>query len=212
MNPPDFERAKQYALERLEQELPATLTYHCLAHTRDDVVPAVERLAALEGVDGQDLLLLRTAAYYHDLGYVEQRADHEATAVRIASEVLPRFGYSPEQINVIGGIILATRVPHDPRTHLEEIMADADLDLVGRDDFWPLNRDLRAEREALGQPMTDEEWYGGQLAFFQAHRYFTASARALRQALKQRHIEELAALLEESRRRPSSSAKSAAPC
>ena len=48
MNPPDFQRAKQSALERLEQELPATLIYHCLAHTRDDVVPAVERLAAAD--------------------------------------------------------------------------------------------------------------------------------------------------------------------
>jgi uncharacterized protein len=199
MNSPDFERAKQYALERLEQELPATLTYHCLAHTRDDVVPAVERLAALEGVDGEDLLLLRTAAYYHDLGFAEQATDHEAAAVRIVSEVLPGFGYSPAQIDVISGIILATGVRHSPHTHLEEIMADADLDLFGRDDFWPLNRALRAELEALGQPMTDEAWYGDQLAFLQTHRYFTASAQTLRQGLKQRHIEELAALLEECR-------------
>jgi uncharacterized protein len=199
MNSLDFECARQYALERLERELPASLTYHSLAHTRDHVVPAVERLAALEGIDGEDLLLLRTAAYYHDLGFVEQRAGHEATAVRITSEVLPRLGYSPAQIDVIGGIILATRIPHEPHTHLEEIMADADLDVFGRDDFWPLSRALRAELEALGQPMTDEAWYSSQLAFLQAHRYFTASAQTLRQGLKLCHIEELAALLEECR-------------
>jgi len=192
---PDFERAKQYALERLERELPSALIYHCLAHTRDDVVPVVERLAALEGIDGEDLLLLRTAAYYHDLGFVEQPAGHEAIAVRIVSEVLPGFGYSLEQIDVISGIIMATRTPQDPHTHLEEIIADADLDLFGRDDFWPLNRALRTEVEALGQLMTDEEWYGGQLAFLRDHRYFTAGARTLRQDLKQRHIEKLAALL-----------------
>ena len=202
MKSPDFERARQYALERLERELPARLTYHCLAHTWDDVVPAVERLAELEGVDGEDLLLLRTAAYYHDLGFVEQPVDHEATAVRIAAEVLPRFGYSPAQIDVISSIILATCIPHEPHTHLQEIMVDADIDLIGRDDFWPLNRALRAELEALGQPMTDEEWYRGQLAFMQTHRYFTASARALRQELKERHIEEMAALLEECQNTP----------
>ena len=132
MNLPDFERARQYALERLERELPDTLTYHCLAHTRDDVVPAVERLAAPEGVDGEDLLLLRTAAYYHDLGFVEQPVDHEAAAARIASEILPRFGYSPAQICVINGIILATRIPHEAHTHLEEIMADG-----GPRSLWP---------------------------------------------------------------------------
>ena len=197
MNSSDFERAKQYALERLERELPAALTYHSLAHTRDDVAPVAERLAVLEEIDGEDLVLLHTAAYYHDLGFVEQPADHEATAVRIVSEILPGFNYNPGQINVISGIILATHIPHDPQTHLEEIMADADLDLVGRDDFWRLNRALRAEIEALGQPTTDEEWYGGQLAFLRSHRYFTASARALRQNLKQRHIEKLTALLAE---------------
>ena len=196
MNSPDLKRARQYALERLERELPDTLIYHNLAHTRDSVAPATERLAALEGVDGKDLLLLRTAAYFHDLGFVEQMTEHEATAVRIISEVLPRFGYSPAQVDVVSGIILATRIPQDPHTLLEEIMADADLDLFGRDDFWPLNRALRAELKALGKPMTDKEWYGGQLAFLQAHHYFTASARALRQARKQRHVEELAALLE----------------
>jgi uncharacterized protein len=199
MNSPDFERAQQYALERLERELPESLTYHCLAHTQDDVVPAVERLAALEGLDGEGLLLLRTAAHYHDLGFVEQLADHEATSVRIVSAVLPRFGFTPSQIATVEGMIMATRLPQSPHTLLEEILADADLDLFGRDDFWPLNRALRAELAALGQPMTDEEWYGRQLAFLQAHRYFTAGARTLRQELKQRHIEELAALLEESR-------------
>ena len=197
MNLPDFERAKDYALKRLERELPASLTYHCLAHTRDDVVPAIERLALLEGIDGENLLLLRIAATYHDLGYIEQAQGHEATAVRIVSEVLPGFGYSPEQIDIISGIILATRIPQDPRTHLQEIMADADLDLFGRDDFWPLNRALRAELEARDRPMTDKEWYGDQLALLQAHRYFTASARTLRQEPKQRHLDEMADLLEE---------------
>ncbi len=198
MSIPDFESAKQYALERLEQELTDSLIYHCLAHTQDDVVPAVERLAAMEGIGDGDLLLLRTAAFFHDLGFVEQLTDHEVASVRIASEVLPRYDYNPAQIDIIIGIILATRIPQEPHTYLEKIMADADLDLLGRDDFWTLNRALRVEQENLGQSMTDEEWYTSQLAFLRNHHYFTLSAQALRQEYKQRHIEETATLLEES--------------
>ena len=191
-----LQRARLYAVQRLEQELPAVLTYHCLAHTLQGVVPAVERLAALEGVNGQDLLLLRTAAYYHDLGFVERSDGHEATSARLAAEILPRFGYNPAQIEVIRGIIRATRYPFEPHTHFESIMVDADLDVLGRDDFWPRNRALRTEREALaGQRSTDTEWYGSQLAFMHAHRYFTASAQSLSQAHKQRHMDEMAALL-----------------
>ena len=196
MDTPNLQRAWLYAVQRLERELPSVLTYHCLAHTLQGVVPAVERLAALEGVNGQNLPLLRTAAYYHDLGFVERSDSHEAISARLASEVLPRFGYTPAQIEVIRGIILATRYPFEPHTRLESIMVDADLDVLGRDNFWPRNHALRAEREALaGQRSTDEEWYGSQLAFMHAHSYFTASAQSLRQARKQRHVEEMAVLL-----------------
>jgi uncharacterized protein len=200
MDTPDLLQARRYAVQRLEQQLPAVLTYHCLAHTLQGVVPAVERLAALERVNGQDLLLLRTAAYYHDLGFVERSDGHEAISARLASEILPRFGYNPAQIEIIQGMILATRYPFEPHTYFESIMVDADLDVLGRDNFWPRNHALRAEREALaGQQSTDDEWYGSQLAFMRAHRYFTASAQNLRQAHKQRHMDEMAGLLAEAR-------------
>jgi uncharacterized protein len=110
VTPPDFERARQYALERLERELAASLTYHSLAHTRDEVVPATERLAAMEGVTGEPLLLLRTAAYFHDLGFVERRSGHEVASAQIAEQVLPGFGYSLAQIQAIRGMILATEI------------------------------------------------------------------------------------------------------
>ena len=200
MDRPNLQRAQLYAVKRLQQELPAVLTYHCLAHTLQGVVPAVERLAALERVNGQHLLLLRTAAYYHDLGFVERSDGHEVVSARMAAEILPRFGYNPAQIETIQGIILATRYPFEPHTHFESIMVDADLDVLGRDDFWPRNHALRVEREALaGLRLTDEEWYGGQLAFMQAHRYFTASSQSLRQAHKQRHMDEMAGLLDKAR-------------
>jgi uncharacterized protein len=71
MERPDLERARVYALERLSRELSPRLTYHSLAHSQQDVVPAVERLTLSEGVAGRDLLLLLTAAYFHDVGHVE---------------------------------------------------------------------------------------------------------------------------------------------
>jgi hypothetical protein len=40
---------------------------------------------------------------------------------------------------------------------LEEILADADLDVLGRDDFFSRGQALRAEREALGKMVSDEQ-------------------------------------------------------
>lgn len=188
---PDFELAKQYVLGRLERELSPHLYYHSVRHTWDDVLPAAERLAALEGVDGEAMLLLRTAALYHDLGYIEQYVDNEAIAVRIAAETLPRFGYAPAQVQVIADIILATKVPPSPRTLLEEIIVDADLDVLGREDFLPQSHALRDELAAQGSPTTEEEWYARQITFLQTHHYFTAAARRLRSVQKQRNLEVL---------------------
>ena len=89
----NFEHAKQYALGRLEKELSSGLYYHGLFYTTDDVVLAVEKFAEGEGIEGESLDLLLTAAWFHDLGFIEVRAGHEAAGARIASEVLPGFGY-----------------------------------------------------------------------------------------------------------------------
>ncbi|HLI50280.1 MAG TPA: HD domain-containing protein, partial [Thermomicrobiaceae bacterium] len=185
---PDFAGAKRHALERLERELAPEYHYHSVKHTRDEVLPAVERIAEQEGVSGDDLLLLRTAALYHDIGFIEQASDNEAIGVRIAAEALPRFGYSRDQIDTISGIIMATKLPQTPHNRLEEIMADADLDIFGSDDFVTRNEQLRAELAGLGSPSSDDEWYRNQLAFMRSHEYFTASARALLGSKKQANI------------------------
>ena len=188
MTAPDFERARQYAVDRLERQLSADLVYHSRWHTCDDVAPAVERLAALEHVSGAPLLLLRTAAYYHDIGFVERASDHEAASVQIACGALPAFGYGATALQQIGQMIMATRLPQSPAGLLEQILADADLDVLGRADFWPRNLLLRAELAALGRPASDEEWLRGQLAFLEGHRYWTRAARRLRNEGKRANV------------------------
>ena len=185
MEQPDFERAKCYALERLQRELSTRLCYHSYDHTCYEVVPAVERLAAMEGVQGEALLLLRTAAYYHDIGFVEQGVEHEAAGVCIAAEVLPQCGYSRIQVQAISGMIMATRIPQTPRNLLEQLMADADLDVLGRTDCESRSNLLRAEMAALGQSMDDAQWYEHQIRFFRHHCYWTTSAGHLRNLQKQ---------------------------
>src|SRR5215218_1267622 len=124
----DHAGARAYALNRLANELAPTWVYHSLAHTRDDVLPEAERLAALEGVEGEAALLLCTAACYHDLGFIEQRIEHEIISAHMAAAALPAFGYSPHQIALVERMILATHLPQSPRTLLEQLLADAELD------------------------------------------------------------------------------------
>ncbi len=189
MDHPDYEQVSQYVTALLERNLPPQRVYHNLAHTRDEVLAAVERLAAMEGIEGEDLLLLRTAAWFHDAGFIVQGANHEAIGAKLASQALPDFGYRAEQISAIQGMIMATRLPQSPCNLLEQIIADADLDLLGCDEFMDRNQDLRAEMATYGQTMTDEEWFSSQLDFLRSHVYFTASATALRSEGKLRNAQ-----------------------
>jgi len=176
---------------RLHEQLAAYLERQVAVGT------LTESFAEGEGVNGEALYLLLTAAWFHDLGFIEQWIGHEATGARMAAEVLPGFGYSQAEIQIIKGIIISTVVPQSPGTILEKIIADADLDLLGRDDFMFLNGNLRRERAFFGKDYSDLEWYSGQLRFVESHQYFTASARALRDAGKLKNNAELKRRLEE---------------
>jgi uncharacterized protein len=195
----DFYGARAYVLLRLKQELPATLFYHSLQHTRDDVAPAALHIARRMDVNGDDLLLVRTAALFHDIGYLVQREQHEAIGVDMCQRVLPGFGYSSGQIGKIAGMIMATRLPQSPRDTLEAIVADADLDSLGRTDFLRTSLNLRRELAEQGIVRTDEEWFAGQREFLRGHTYFTRAARVLRDDGKQRNIALLDMLLAELR-------------
>ena len=195
MTRPDFEAAKNYAIRRLEEELAPELCYHCLEHTREGVVPSTERLAAMEKVDGIDRELLLTAAYFHDIGYVEDGKQHEEIGARIAAEVLAQFNFSADHIQRICNMILATRLPQSPSDILEAILADADLEVLGRDDFLLRSLELRDELLALGESHSDAEWFRRQLGFLQSHHFWTQSAKMLRDAKKRENIALLEQLL-----------------
>ena len=196
MNLPDYDEAMRVVRSRLENGLPAELRYHSIAHTFEEVLPAVERIAEMEDVTGEDLLLLRTAALYHDLGFVEQSEDHESVSARIAEEGLPQFGYNGIQIQTIKTLILATKPPTSPTNRLEEILLDADLAILGQDNYLTRTLELRDELAAQGDPYDNLEWYSRQLEFLKAHTYWSRSAKALWEKGKQENISQLIELIE----------------
>jgi uncharacterized protein len=195
MNKPDLERAEHYVFNRLHIELPDDLPYHGIHHTRDDVLPAVERLMALAKLDGESRLLLRTAALYHDVGYIEEYTENEPIGARIAAQSLPDFGYSPAQIAVIEGIILATQMPQAPQTPLQSLMCDADLDSLGREDYLEISHWLRDELALHGLAIPLTAWYKRQHMFLSQHTFFTEAARTLRRTKKLENIVLLERLL-----------------
>jgi hypothetical protein len=103
----------------------------------------------------------------------------------------------PDQVDLVARLILSTRLPQQPQTLLECILADADLDSLGRLDFLPRSMALHKELTSFGAAIPLKEWYRRQLQFLCQHHYFTTSASQQRNQGKQNNIALLQSLLEQ---------------
>jgi uncharacterized protein len=182
-----FAKAKKFILDRLKTELPAHLSYHCFDHTQD-VYKAAENLCDLEKINPYQKKLVLTAALFHDSGFIIGINCHEEESCRIAEQCLPSFGYTNDDLAAIKGMIMATKLPQSPKNHLEEIIADADLDYLGRDDFFRISNLLYQEFRTAGIVNTTEDWNKLQVSFFRSHHFFTKTALKLRQDKKMAHL------------------------
>lgn len=192
----EFEVVKEHILEKLKSELSPLLYYHGIEHTKK-VIKEVEEIGRLEGVNKEEIILLKTAALYHDIGFLERYEENEAIGTRIAKETLPDFGYDEQQIQVISDIIMATKLPQKPKNKLQEIICDADLGNLGSEEFFELNHKLRKEIiEYQSKELSLKDWYVTTLKFLEEHSYFTTSAIKLKQVKKEENIKKLKKLIE----------------
>lgn len=190
----EFEALKKHIFGLLGEKLDKDLTYHCLEHTKDVMESAI-RIADWEGVNGHDLCLVKTAALFHDIGFLETYNDHETASIEKAKEILPKFGCNGNDLKKIEGMINSTRLPQTADNLLEKIMADADLDYLGRDDFFLIGQRLQYEWKMIGKITTLRQFHEMQYGFLMNHKYFTESAKKMREAKKQENIKDIEELL-----------------
>jgi len=191
-----FTDLQELILDRLEKELPSYLYYHNVKHTID-VINQAELIGYGEGVDDEDILLLKTAALFHDAGHIIGYDNHEYYGVQLAKEYLPNYKYNQQQIDNIADLIMSTKIPPDPQNLLEKIMCDADLDYLGRSDFIPVSNTLYKELKEQNKVGDINEWNKLQLKFISNHNYFTETALNLREVNKQKQIERIKALIQD---------------
>lgn len=183
-----YDKAKKFITQFLKTGISSELYYHNYPHTMD-VVEAAEKLAKAENiVDETDLLLLKTAALFHDCGFVNIYVNHEEESCRIARNVLPDFDYTKQQIDIICEMIMKTHANQIPQTHLEKILCDADLDYLGRDDFELIGNSLFKEWKKIGKVKSRKEWNQMQIRFLESHKYLTSAAINSREKKKEEHL------------------------
>lgn len=190
----DYEGAITHILDRLEHELEEHLYYHGGHHTLD-VLEAAERIGKHELLNDSELNLLLVAAAYHDSGFLFGHQEHERRGCDLAKELLPKYGFDTDGIAEVCKMIMATKIPQTPTDRLSQILCDADLDYLGRDDFEPIATSLFKELQQLNIISTIEAWNRVQLGFLQQHQYHTAYGREIRQPQKQLHLDKIRSIV-----------------
>jgi uncharacterized protein len=191
----DFLGAKNYIVNRLQKELSPNLYFHSYNHSID-VLRSACRLNCLEESEESDATLIETAALYHDSGMIITYLDHESASARLAREVLPMFDYSLQEIEIIESLIMVTTMPQAASTKLEKVICDADLDALGREDFFITSFQLQLEWKLYGIMNCNlSEWIKYEINFLEQHKYYTSSAIRLREVQKQKNLKTLKDLL-----------------
>ncbi|MFC1740918.1 HD domain-containing protein [Nanoarchaeota archaeon] len=183
-----FCEVEDAALKLLERDLSKSkkeLYYHSVGHTLSVLKHAL-KFGKAEGLESRKLLLLAVAALFHDTGYGDEYEKNEFWGAKRAKLVLPKYGFSSEEIETIKDIIMATQLHADmkarPRNHLESVMCDADLVNVG----FPTKKYVEISEKLRKEFGVEDEviWIESQLKFFDAHEFHTESA--LKWGMKQK--------------------------
>ncbi|MFD2148539.1 HD domain-containing protein [Mucilaginibacter antarcticus] len=101
---------KQYVLKYFEGHHDPDLLYHDMEHTKG-VVASATQIANHYQLNDEDFFVVVTAAWFHDIGYLIDKADHEAAGAELAGAHLKQLKVAEALIAKVKECILATRIP-----------------------------------------------------------------------------------------------------
>ena len=184
----NYEAIKKSIIDKLDKNLPGNLFYHGLHHTLN-VLKSAEFIAKDENISEEDMYLLKTAVLFHDAGFLKTYRQHEEAGCEMAKAELPKFGFSDKDIDIICGMIMATKIPQMPKTQLERIIADADLEYLGTDEFDKIGNTLFEEVKIYLNVESRRQWDVIQVNFLKNHHYYTRFCQINREPEKQKHLQ-----------------------
>jgi uncharacterized protein len=170
-----------YVINFIKENVDVHYHYHSYEHTQY-VFKAAQEIIAHEKLSKHDTELILMAALFHDTGFIYGNKDHEENSCIIAAKKLKEWDYDDADIRIIEGIIMATKIPQNPKTHLEEILADADLEYLGTDMYEEISEQLYQELLFANKDLDKNRWLDIQISFMEKHHYFTTFCKENRSA------------------------------
>ncbi|WP_228527573.1 HD domain-containing protein [Pararhodonellum marinum] len=178
---------KNHVLDVLDKQLPDCLTYHGKEHTLDVLHVCNQYITRLK-LKEEEAYLLRIGALVHDMGFIQSLEQHEKVGADLAGKIMADLNMAPAHIQLVKELVLATQIPQSPKTQLQRILCDADLDYLGRSDYPMISQMLFEELKGMNGVQSKEEWQILQINFLKNHRFHTPYAQKYREPKKQQWL------------------------
>ena len=185
-------KVEEYVINYFQWHYNPQLTYHDFDHTFG-VVKASAEIAIRYKLNERDFFIVTTAAWFHDVGYLKSAENHEEKGAKIAAAFLKGLAIDKETIQSVVDCIMATTLPQNPKTVLEEIVCDADLFYLGTDSFFERNKLMRKETENReSRCISKVEWNNRTTELLSNQHFFTGYAQYLLQDKLKENLKKMA--------------------
>jgi adenylate cyclase len=189
-----YEDLESEILVKIENEIPKNIYFHDSQRAKELCIK-VELFALSEQIPDEEILNLKTAALFHEVGFIHGYNDRFNFAMDKAREILPVFGYRPEQIEAICKLICSINIPPAPKNKFEEILNDANLDYLAKQDFKEQSLNFYKELVEYNLVTDMIEWYKYQIELLTKYDFFTQSANKMAEVKRKDQIKEVVAIL-----------------
>jgi len=163
---------KEKIFDDLSNILDENYSYHNLDHTKRVISAAVE-IGSNYDLSEKDWRCLLTACLLHDYGFIESHVEHEKISAKLSSQILPKYGFLENEIEIINSLIIVTKLEEKPKNLLESIIRDSDLEYLGSEDFIKISPLLKKEWINCKVVKSDSEFYKIQYEFILNHSFYT---------------------------------------
>lgn len=137
------------------------------------VIDSVVKMANYYGFSQRAKHLLQVSALFHDMGYLEDYANHEVRGAKMLREVKKDLDFSDGEIDFIAELILKTDISKRPKNLMQSILRDADVSYLGRQDAPLWGNLLMREYINLGKVKSEFEFAELEKKFLKKHRFNT---------------------------------------
>lgn len=182
------DKIEKYVTGLFEQNPAPGLKFHNLYHTKNVVKNAMS-VAGHCNVSESEMFMLNAAAWFHDTGYLFTEPQyHEKESCVIMENFMSEKVNDITVIDKIKQCIMATKVPQQPQSMLQNILCDADLYHLGSAEFPEINQRVFEEQVLKSGKVDTMKFNNATLKMLKDHRFFTNYCREVLSVQKEKNI------------------------